>query len=41
MIFDYERRIHALEARVQALEDALKKEQPGTCRADTGENTGT
>lgn len=26
MIFDYERRIQALEARVQALEDALKKE---------------
>lgn len=27
MIFDYERRIQALEARVQALEDALKKER--------------
>ena len=27
MIFDYERRIHALEARVQVLEDALKKER--------------
>lgn len=27
MIFDYERRIQALEARVQVLEDALKKER--------------
>lgn len=27
VIFDYERRIQALEARVQALEDALKKER--------------
>lgn len=27
MIFDYQRRIQALEARVQALEDALKKER--------------
>lgn len=27
MIIDYERRIQALEARVQALEDALKKER--------------
>lgn len=27
MIFDYERRIQALEARVQALEDALKNER--------------
>lgn len=27
MIFDYERRIQALEARVQALEDALEKER--------------
>lgn len=27
MIFDHERRIQALEARVQALEDALKKER--------------
>ena len=27
VIFDYQRRIQALEARVQALEDALKKER--------------
>lgn len=30
MIFDYQRRIQALEARVQALEDALKNCLPGS-----------
>ncbi len=32
MIIDYERRIQALEARVQALEDALKKSGLRKCR---------